>query len=128
MSIPDSEASSAVHLELPAQAAYNAVGRLVVGGVAARLDFEVADIEDLQLAVEALLCRKPAADVVTVTLEPVEDELYARLGPFVANGDRERVERMLRRLVPDAVVQDADGCEWIEMHATRSRATARGSS
>jgi len=128
MSILDPEASSAVHLELPALPAYNAIGRLVVGGVAARLDFEVADIEDLQLAVEALLCRKPAADVVTVILQPMQDELHARLGPFVANGDRERLERMLLRLVPSAVVQDADGCEWVEMHATRTRATARGSS
>jgi hypothetical protein len=128
MSLPDPEAHGAVRLELPALPAYNAVGRLVVGGIAARLDFEVAEIEDLQLAVEALLCRPPAADVLTMTLQPMEDELHARLGPFVANGDRERVERMLLRLVPDAVVQDADGCDWIEIHATRARATARGSS
>jgi hypothetical protein len=128
VSIAPADAHEAIQLELPAQRAYNAVGRLVVGGVAARLDFEVAEIEDLQLAVEALLCRPPAQDVVTLTLQPADDELHARLGPFVARGDRERVERMLLRLVRKAVVQDADGCEWIVILATRARTTARGSS
>ena len=124
----DRDVAHAVRLELPAQPGYNAVGRLVVGGVASRLDFEIADIEDLQLAVEAVLCRRPARETVTVILEPSPNGLHARLGPFVTHWDRARVERMLRRLVRDAVVQDADGDEWIEMRASRQRAQARGSS
>ena len=115
-----------VRLELPARNEFNAVGRLVVGGVAARLDFAVADIEDLQLAVEAVLCRTPAASTVTLTLTPSEDGLEAALGPFVVNGDRKRVERMLRRLVTEAVVQDVPEGQWVVIRA-RQRAAARRS-
>ena len=117
-----------IRLELPALPAFNAVGRLVVGGVASRLDFEVADIEDLQLAVEAVLCRTPASSTVTLTLEPSDTDLLARLGPFVTNGDPKRVERMLRRLVNEAVVQDSGEDEWVVIRAARRRASARGSS
>jgi glucose-6-phosphate dehydrogenase assembly protein OpcA len=117
-----------VQLELPAQPAFHAVGRLVVGGVASRLDFEIADIEDLQLAVEAVLCRRPARSTVTVTLTPSHTDLQARLGPFAANGDRERLEGMLRHLVQHAVVQDWGEDEWVVMRAARERARAPGSS
>jgi hypothetical protein len=117
-----------VQLELPAQPAFHAVGRLVVGGVASRLDFEVADIEDLQLALEAVLCRPAARSTVTVTLSASREELYARLGPFAVNGDRERLEDTLRCLVQDAVVQDSGELEWVVMRTARERAPVRGSS
>ena len=119
--------SRGVRLELPALHEFNAVGRLVVGGVAARLDFEVADIEDLQLAVEAILCRTPAASTITLALTPSEEGLDAELGPFVANGDRDRLERMLRRLVSEAVVEDVPEGQWVVIRA-RQRAAARRSS
>jgi hypothetical protein len=121
-------APGVVQLELPALPAYNAVGRLVVGGVASRLDFEVADIEDLQLAVEAILCRTPSGSTVTLMLEPSTDELEARLGPFAGIGDRDRIERMLRRLVSEAVVQDSGESQWVVIRSARRRAPARGSS
>ena len=117
-----------VQLELPAQPPFHAVGRLVVGGVASRLDFEVADIEDLQLALEVVLCRPPARSTVTVTLTASRDELHARLGPFAVNGDRERLEGTLRCLVQDAVVQDSGEGEWVVMRTARERAPVRGSS
>jgi hypothetical protein len=122
------ELPRAVLLELPAQQAFNAVGRLVVGGLASRLDLEVADIEDLQLAVEAVLCRTPAQSTVTLTLEPSRDELQAQLGPFAMNGDRDRLERTLRRLVNEVVVQDSGEHEWILIRSARRRAPSPGSS
>lgn len=124
----DQDVPRVVLLELPARPAFNAVGRLVVGGVASRLDFEVADIEDLQLAVEAVLCRAPAASTITLTLEPSQNGLRARLGPFASNGDRERVERMLRRLVNEAVLQDSGEDEWVLIRTARRPAGAPGSS
>ena len=125
---PEGQELGTIRLELPALPAFNAVGRLVVGGVASRLDFEVADIEDLQLAVEALLCRPPVHSTVTLTLEPSETDLHARLGPFVTNGDPKRIERMLCRLVNEAVVQDSGENEWVVIRAARKPAPARGSS
>jgi hypothetical protein len=124
----DRHVAERVELELPAEHSFNAVGRLVVGGLASRLDFPVAEIEDLQLAVEALLCRPAAEATLTVSIEPSVRGLEARLGPFAAGGERGSVERMLLRLVEDAVVQDSGEGEWIVIGAPRQRAAARGSS
>jgi serine/threonine-protein kinase RsbW len=117
---------NAVELELPGSQAFNAVGRLVVGGLASRLDFPVEEIEDLQLAVEALLCRSAAAESVTVALYESERGLQARLGPFAADPDeRASMERTLRALVDDADVQESSEGEWIVVSARRDRATRR---
>jgi hypothetical protein len=118
-----------VRLELPATAPYHAVGRLVVGGVASRLSFEVEQIEDLQLAVEALLSRRTAKERVRIELTESVLGLQARLGPFAPVPDeRERVRRMLRALVEDADVQDSREGEWIVLKATRCRAPEARSS
>ena len=100
----------------------------MIGGLASRLGLAVADIEDLQLAVEAVLWRRARDGTVNVTLRHSERDLQARLGPFACAADRERVERMLLRLVDDAVLQDSSDGEWIVMRQARERAIARGSS
>jgi hypothetical protein len=101
------------------------VGRLVVGGTASRLGFHVEQIEDLQLAVEALLSRSPSLPVVSVELTESQRGLRARLGPFVpVPAERERVRKMLLALVEDADVQDSNDGEWIVLSAARSRPPA----
>jgi hypothetical protein len=118
-----------VELELPSVPSFNAVGRLVAGGFASRLEFHVEEIEDLQLAVEALLCRCPAERSLTMTLSESECGLQATLGPFARDpDDHARVVHMLGTLVADAVVQDSDEGEWVVLSAARDRATARESS
>lgn len=117
-----------ISLELPAGSCCRAVGRLVVGGVASRLSFAVEQIEDLQLAVEALLSRPAARDVVTVELTESGLGLDARLGPFApAPAERVRVQTMLHRLVERADVQDSADGEWISLSAARSRPPVRRS-
>lgn len=117
-----------IGLELPANACCRAVGRLVVGGVASRLSFAVEQIEDLQLAIEALLSRPSAGPIVCVELTESELGLEARLGPFApAPAERTRVQTMLRRLVEGADVQDSFDGEWITLSAARSRPPVRRS-
>jgi hypothetical protein len=117
-----------VRLELPASSCCRAVGRLVVGGVGSRLAIPVEQIEDLQLAVEALLARRPAQPVVNVELTQSRQGLRVRLGPLApAPAERERVHEMLCTLVDDADVQDSDDGEWIVLSATRPQPPARGS-
>lgn len=119
--------SGLIRLELPADSCCHAVGRLVVAGYAARLALPVEQIEDLQLAVEALLSRRTARPTVTLELNESWPGLEARLGPFVpARAERERVQEMLRTLVEDADVQDSGDGEWIVLQVTRSRQTTRG--
>jgi hypothetical protein len=121
-------AESAIRVELPASGCCRAVGRLVVGGVASRLDFAVEQIEDLQLAVEALLSRSAARSTVTLEVEEAEQGLRARIGPLTpTRSDRDRMLRMLLTLVEDADVQDSRDGEWIVLTAARSRPSARES-
>ena len=112
-----------VELELPSQPSFKAVGRLVAGGLASRLEFRVDKIEDLQLAVEALLCRAPANGSLRMTLGESKAGLQVTLGLFArVPAERARVERMLHAFVDDVVVQDSDEGEWITMRANRERA------
>lgn len=115
-----------IRLELAADPSCRAVGRLVVGGTAARLGFEVEQIEDLQLAVEALLVRRPAQRSLRLELAESEAGLRLRLGPLEpVRDDRERMRNILRTLVQEADVQDSADGEWFFLHATRSRPPAR---
>jgi hypothetical protein len=117
-----SDGPAVIRLELPAGPCCHAVARLVVGGLASRLSFAVEQIEDLQLAVEALLSRPSAGRTVTVELEESDRGLRARLGPFTpAPAERRRLQKMLRTLVEDADVQDSGDREWIVLQAARSR-------
>ena len=105
-----------------------AVGRLVVGGVACRLGFQVEQMEDLQLAIEAVLSRRAAQQVLTIELSGWESGLGARVGPFARADDEVRLRDLLCTLVGDADVQDSGDGEWIVLNATKQRARVRASS
>lgn len=123
---PPSE-GSAVILELPASTSCRAVGRLVAGGVACRLGFEVEQMEDLQLAIEAVLSRQAAQRNLTLELCRSESGLEVRVGPFAPADDETRLRHLLCTLVGDADVQDSGDGEWIVLHATKQRALVRTS-
>ena len=55
------EATAVITLEWPTDPAFRAVGRLVLGGVAARTDLPVDRIDELGLAIDAL-ARVPTTD------------------------------------------------------------------
>jgi hypothetical protein len=120
--------STSVQLELPSQPRFSAVGRLVAGGLASRLELPVDRIEDLQLAVEALLCRAATDGPVIMRMSEREPGLDVTLGPFApAPAERASVERMLRALVDEVLVQDADEGEWVVMRTTRDQPAPRSS-
>jgi hypothetical protein len=113
-----------VVLELPADGPYRAVGRLVAAGVAARLGFQVTQIEDLQLAVEAVLSRTPARAALTVELVDSGPRFVVRIGPFASDPlGRDRVTNMLHTLVEDVEVQDSPEGEWFVLSVAEYRAT-----
>jgi hypothetical protein len=119
-----------ITLTMPRERPFFGVARLVLAGLAARLDVTVESLEDLELALDGLLERRDGADEITVSLDLAGDELRARVGPF--SGDELRAELegepgeslSLRRLL-DAVVDgyelsQGDGGVWLEL---RKRAT-----
>ena len=114
--------TSAVQIELPSRPCFNAIGRLVTGGYASRLELPVDRIEDLQLAVEALLCRSTSDGALIVRMCECERGLDVTLGPFArAPQERRSIERMLHALVEDVLVEDSDDGEWVVMRVTREQ-------
>jgi hypothetical protein len=113
--------SDRVTLSIPHARPFHGVARLVVGGLAARLDLSYEHLEDLQLALDTLLTRDGyvAGDQVTVDLD-VEDGLVGMVvGPL--DGARLRADlegetghaiplsRLLSGLVDEVEVEDAGG-------------------
>ena len=125
----------AIKLSIPHEPPYHGVARLVVGGLAARLDVSYEQLEDLQLALASVL--EDAGYVreaqVTVELE-VEDGLLSMLvGPMdgrrlradLDDDSEERIGlgRLLGTLVENVAVEERPEGEWLRLekrvHALR---------
>jgi hypothetical protein len=111
-----------ITLTIPREPDYHRVAHLVVGGLAARLDLTLENLEDLQLALDALLDRVDADTALaagghlTVTMSLREGELETRVGPLARDvldelerdgGDGIDLRRVLDSTVDDVLV-DAD--------------------
>jgi anti-sigma regulatory factor (Ser/Thr protein kinase) len=71
-----------IDLEAPLSGDFQAVVRLIVGGIAERVDFAFEEIDDLQLAVERLLAEAGTAGTVCLKFEVGEDRIRTRIGPL----------------------------------------------
>jgi anti-sigma regulatory factor (Ser/Thr protein kinase) len=74
--------SERIDLEAPLSGDFQAVVRLIVGGIAERVDFAFEEIDDLQLAVERLLAEAGSAGTVRLSFEVAEDRIRTRIGPL----------------------------------------------
>jgi anti-sigma regulatory factor (Ser/Thr protein kinase) len=115
--------SDEIQLTLPAQEDFRHVAHLVVGGIAARRELTYEDLEDLQVAFDAVLgCREDDHDVV-VSLRLDDDQLHASIGPFtpdaLAQLDQDSGGLPLRRVldtVCDKVEVNArDDGSWVDL-------------
>jgi hypothetical protein len=117
--------SDQVILTLPRERPFFAVARLVLGGLATRLDVTVEHLEDLELALDGLLERHDGGSQITVSLEVEGDEFRARIGPFHGGelrtelegdpGDGVSLQRLLDAVVDGYEVSDRDDGAWIEL-------------
>jgi anti-sigma regulatory factor (Ser/Thr protein kinase) len=123
--------SDEVRLVLPAQEDFRPIVHLVVGGLAARLDLTFDTLEDVQVALGALLARREDERDVIVTLA-LGETVRITLGPFEATALVDLQEDSsglgLRRVldtVCDTVEVDTreDGA-WVEL-TKRAVAPAR---
>jgi hypothetical protein len=112
-----------ISLTLPAQEDFRHVAHLVVGGLAARLDLTFEDLEDLQVAVEAVLgCRDDEA-AITVTFGVETGAVRTTVGPFSARSlsglERDASELGLRRVLEtvcdDFEIDERDGDCWVAL-------------
>jgi hypothetical protein len=71
-----------IDLEAPLSGDFQAVVRLIIGGIAERVDFAFEEIDDLQLAVERLLAEAGTVGSVHLSFEVGEERIRTRVGPL----------------------------------------------
>ena len=112
-----------ISLEVPATLSALSTVRMVLGGLGARLDFSLDDLDDLFLATDRLLeAALDTEDLDSLRVLVVVDGATLRIsaGAFRSDELREQVAvtpggcidlcTLLQRLVDDVVVQEEDGC------------------
>lgn len=112
-----------ISLTLPADEAFHRVAHLVLGGLAVRLDLTFENLEDLELALDALLERTRAEKDVTLRLRVVDDELHTTVGPFASvraelereSADALNLSRILGAVCDSVEIADIDGSEWVQL-------------
>jgi anti-sigma regulatory factor (Ser/Thr protein kinase) len=109
-----------IDLEAPLSGDFQAVVRLIIGGIAERVDFAFEEIDDLQLAVERLLAEAGTIGSVQLSFEVGTDAIRTRVGPLsehkvaeaLRDGDAMPGELTLRRILQTVVdsfgVDEAD--------------------
>ena len=112
-----------ISLTLPADEAFHRVAHLVVGGLAVRLDLTFEHLEDLELALDALLERPLTEDALTLRVRILDGELRTTVGPFTPmRAELERggtaalnLSRILGAVCDSVEIADRDGSEWVEV-------------
>jgi anti-sigma regulatory factor (Ser/Thr protein kinase) len=110
-----------ISLTLPADNAFHGVAHLVLGGLAVRLDLTLEHLEDLELALDALLERTASDGDITVRVRVLDQELKTSVGPFrsvrheLESSDQLNLARILATVCDEVEVTDRDGSEWVEL-------------
>jgi len=112
-----------ISLTLPADEAFNRVAHLVLGGLAVRLDLTVEHLEDLELALDALLERRRDDAEVILRVRMLDGELRTTVGPFASvRAELDRggdggltLSRILGAVCDSVEVTDAKGSEWVQL-------------
>jgi hypothetical protein len=115
-------ATDEITLTLPRGPEYQRVAHLVLSGLAVRLDLTIENLEDLELALDAVLARTdPSLGDITMKLAVRDVELVARIGPLstrlLDDIDRDTGDGELGiRRVLDSTVDDVhvDG-DWVQL-------------
>ena len=112
-----------IQLRLPADEAFHSVAHLVLGGLAVRLNLTFENLEDLELALDALLERARSDDGVTLRVHVLDGELRTVVGPFTSvraeleqgGQDALNLSRILSAVCDSVEISDHDGAEWVEL-------------
>jgi anti-sigma regulatory factor (Ser/Thr protein kinase) len=100
-----------IDLVAPLSGDFQAVVRLIIGGIAERVDFAFEEIDDLQLAVERLLAEAGTIGSVRLSFDVGSDGIRTRVGPLsehkvaeaLRDGEALPGELTLRRILQTVV-------------------------
>ena len=113
-----------IQLTLPADEAFHRVAHLVVGGLAVRLNLTFESLEDLELALDALLERARRDEDIVLRVQVRDGELQTIVGPFASlrgeledgsGGDALNLSRILDAVCDSVEISERDGSEWVEL-------------
>jgi anti-sigma regulatory factor (Ser/Thr protein kinase) len=116
-----------ITLTMPRDREYFSVAHLVLGGVGIRLNLTIETLEDLQLALDAILERDHEEGEVTIALKLDDEAIETEVGPF-GDGVRRELERtgkdevglsrILDTLVDDVQLEAGDDGDWVKLRKT----------
>jgi hypothetical protein len=112
-----------IQLTLPSDEAFHRVAHLVLGGLAVRLNLSFESLEDLELALDALLQRAKTDEDIVLRVQMLDGELHTIVGPFASvrgelehgGGDALTLSRILGAVCDSVEISDRDGSEWVEL-------------
>jgi hypothetical protein len=111
-----------ITLTIPREQPFHEVAHLVLGGFAARLNLTFENLDDLEIALQAVLERAANDGQVTVKVRLEDGAICASVGPLSVDElrpelDREPGEDVTLRRILDTVVDgyDLDGDGWLEL-------------
>lgn len=114
-----------IELVAPVDKAFDPVVRLVLGGLADRIDLGFEDLDDLQLAVERLRAEAGSQESLSISFEVTDGSIRTRIGPVreraladaLQGPEPEAGELTLRRILETVVdsfgVEDAGSGELV---------------
>lgn len=121
-----------ITLTMPRERPFFGVARLVLAGLATRLDITVETLEELELALDGLLERRDGAEEITVSLDIADSELRATVGPFRGSdlqaelegelGKSLSLQRLLDAVVDGYEVADRVDGVWVQLRKRIERA------
>jgi hypothetical protein len=113
-----------ITLTIPRDRALYGVAHLVVSGLGIRLNLTIEHLEDLQLALDAVLERAHESEDVTIALRVKGGEIETAIGPLrdgVRNeleataGEEVGLRRILDTLVDRVDLAPGEGGEWVTL-------------
>ena len=113
-----------ITLTIPRDRALYSVAHLVLGGLGIRLNLTIEHLEDLQLALDAVLERAREEEQVTIAVSVREGAIETAIGPMrdgvrdeleATEGEDVSLRRILDTLVDSVELTSRDGGEWVKL-------------
>jgi hypothetical protein len=113
-----------ITLTIPRDRALYSVAHLVVSGLGIRLNLTIEHLEDLQLALDAVLERARESEEVTISLRVKEGEIETAIGPLrdgvraeleATDGKEVGLRRILDTLVDRVELAPREGGDWLTL-------------
>jgi anti-sigma regulatory factor (Ser/Thr protein kinase) len=126
--------SDEITLVVPAQEDFRPIVHLVIGGLAVRLDLTMDALEDLRVALDALLARRDDEGDVVVRVVFDEQVMRATVGPLPSailedlerDGNELGLKRVLETVCETFELEERNGEVWIELTKTTAAPTVAG--